>query len=94
MDKRKQELAAKKKKEDSDRVTKTTVTIPYIKGVSEALSQVFCHHGVETAMKPHLTLKRMLVHPKEKRILQENAGVVHQVPCKDTPCVLFCASDI
>ena len=48
---------------------------------------VFCHHGVGTAMKPHLTLKRMLVHPKEKRTPQENTGVVYQVPCKDCPCV-------
>ena len=48
MAKRKQEGLAKKKKEDSDRVTKTTVTIPYFKGVSEALSQVFHCHGVAT----------------------------------------------
>ena len=34
-------------------------------------------------MKPHLTLKWMLVHLKDKRILQENSGVVYQVPCKD-----------
>ena len=87
MDKKKQEGGAKKKKEDSDRDTKTTVTIPYAKEVSEALSQVFSCHGVAMAMKHHLFLKRMLVHPKDKRTPQENAVVVYQVPCKDCPCV-------
>ena len=38
-------------------------------------------------MKPHMTLKRMLVSPNDKRPLQENAGVVYQVPCKDCPFV-------
>ena len=35
------------------------------------------------AMKPHLTFKRTLVHPKDKRTPQENAGVLYHVPCKD-----------
>ena len=63
------------------------VTIPYVKGVSKALSSVFQRHGVATAMKPHVTLTRMLVHPKDKRTPQENAGVVYQFPCKDSPGV-------
>ena len=85
------------KKEDSDRVTNTIVMIPYIKGVSEALSWVFSCHGVVMAMKPHLTLNRMLVHTKDKRTPQENVGVArtpqenvgvaYQVTCKDYPCV-------
>ena len=58
-----------------------------VKGVSEALSWVFCHHGVAKAMKPPLTQKRMLVHPMDKRTPQENAGVVYQVLCKDCLCV-------
>ena len=38
-------------------------------------------------MKPHFTLKRILVHPKDKTSPQENAGVVYQVPCKACPGV-------
>ena len=38
MDKRKQKGGAKRKKDDIDSVTKMTVTIPYIRAVSEALS--------------------------------------------------------
>ena len=47
----------------------------------------FLHQGVATSMKPHLTRKRMLVHPKDKRTPQENVDVVCQVPYKDCPCV-------
>ena len=76
-DKKKHEGVAKKKKEDSDSVTKRTVTIPYIKGVSEDLNQMFPRNNVAAAMNPHLTLKRMLVHPKDKRTPQKNAGMVY-----------------
>ena len=65
-DNRKKEGADKNKKEDSDRVTKMAVTVLYIQGVLEALSRLFHHHQVTMAMKPHLTYKRMLVHPKDK----------------------------
>ena len=37
-------------------------------------------------MKLHLTLKRMLVHPKDKCTPQENSFVVYQVPCKACQC--------
>ena len=40
LDKKKQEEGSKMKKEDSDRDTKTTVTIPYAKGLSETLGHV------------------------------------------------------
>ena len=84
MDNKKQESGTRNtKKEEGDRDTIMTVIIPYIKGVSEAISWVFYRHGVAMAMKPHLTLKRMLVHPKDKRTPRENAVVVYQIPCTD-----------
>ena len=38
-------------------------------------------------MKPHLTLKRMLVHPEDKRTPHDTAGVVYQISCMDCPKV-------
>ena len=88
MDSKKESEAQKKKLKDrEDSKIKTSVTIPYIKGLSEALSRMFHRHGVAISMKPHLTIKRMLVHPKDKRSLQENSGMVYQIPCKDCPKV-------
>ena len=56
-------------------VTKTRVTLSYVRGVSQAVSQVFHCHGVAMLMKPHMTLKRILVHAKDKHTLQENVFV-------------------
>ena len=54
-----------KKKEESK--IRGMVVIPYVKGVSEAVSRVFRKHGVTTAMRPLHTLRRLLVHPKDKQ---------------------------
>ena len=76
------------KKDSKENNTKIRVTLPYVRGLSEALSQVFQCYGVVTLMKPHITLNRILVHvhPKDKRTPQENAVVLYQVPCKDCLC--------
>ena len=58
------------KKDSAEKSTKVRVTQPCFGGVSEALSWVFCCHGVATSMKPHMTLMRMLVHPKDTCTLQ------------------------
>ena len=34
-------------------------------------------------MKPHLTLRQLLVHPKDKDADLDKAGVVYQVDCKE-----------
>ena len=62
-------------KDSKDKSTKTSVTLPYVRGVSEALSGVFHSYGVATSMKPNLTLKRMLVHLKDKHTPPVNSGV-------------------
>ena len=60
------------KKESKDNNSKTRVTLPYVRGVSKALSLAFCHHGVTTLIMPHV---RILVHPKDKHTPQEHADV-------------------
>ena len=59
------------------------ISIPYVKGVSETLARAYRCHGVSVAMKPHLTLKCMLVNLKNKRTPHDTAGVVYQIPSKD-----------
>ena len=47
------------KKESKGKSTKIRVTLPYVRGVSEALRRDFRHHwvGLPPSMKPHMTLK-------------------------------------
>ena len=34
-------------------------------------------------MRPHTTLRRLLVHPKDKVELEEQGELVYQIPCKN-----------
>ena len=40
-------------------------------------------HGIATAMRPHSTLRKALVHPKDKIQKEDKCGVVYRVPCKN-----------
>ncbi|WAR29712.1 hypothetical protein MAR_003280 [Mya arenaria] len=80
--KRKNENKDKKKVKHTDRDNKSKgmVVIPYVKGLSEAVSRVFNKHRVATAMRPHQTLRNILVHPKDKQETTEKAeGCVHMM---------------
>ena len=71
------------------RITKRTaeknkglIVIPYFEGVTERLSRVFKKHSFSTAMKPHCTLRKKLVHPKDKRDPLQTADIVYEIKCK------------
>ena len=42
---------------------------------------MFKKHNFSTAMKPYVTLRRMLVHPKDKRDPMQTADSVYEIPC-------------
>ena len=61
------------------------VVLPYVKGFTERLSRIFKKHGFSTGMKPHRTLRNMLVHPKDKRDPLQTAEAIYEIPCKNCP---------
>ena len=63
------------------------VVIPYVKNVSEALARVYRKHNRNVAMRPHITLRRFLVHPKDKTLTEEGCGCVYKIPCKNCETV-------
>ena len=73
----------KNKKKTNDRNYRSQVVIPYVEGVSERVHRVLKKYGVATAMRPHTTLRRLLVHPKDKVELEEQGELVYQIPCKN-----------
>ena len=58
------------------------VIIPYVAGLSEAMERVLKKHKITTAMKPHTTLKQLLVHPKDKPAISEVGEIVYEIPCQ------------
>ena len=42
---------------------------------------MFGKYGISTALKPHQTLRQLLVAPKDKTKTEDKSGVVYRVPC-------------
>ena len=70
-----------KKTTVSDRKSATSVTLPYIQGVTESVQRILRKHNISSAVRPHTSLKKMLVHPKDKLDSDDKAGVVYEIPC-------------
>ena len=86
-DKVNQQMANKHKTKETKKKTleekaKGMVVIPYIEGVSEKLQRIFWKHKISTAVRPHNTIKNLLVHPKDKREANQMCEVVYDISCK------------
>ncbi len=79
----------KREKEDKgknpEKKFKSQVVIPYVEGVSERVDRVLKKYDIATAMRPHTTLRCLLVHPKDKMEAEEQGELVYQIPCKNCP---------
>ena len=62
---------------------KSTVVIPYVQDLSDAVSRVYKRHGIPTAMKPFQSIRSLLVHPKDKHRPQDISEFVYKIPCKN-----------
>ena len=61
------------------------VSLPYVAGLSESYARLLKKYRIQSCMKPYDTLHQNLVHPKDKRDITENAGVLYNIPCKQCP---------
>ena len=68
-------------KQQEDSGTRSQVVMPYVKQVSETVARVLRKHHVSVAMRPVNTLKRLLVHPKDKQEKEETTECVYKIPC-------------
>ena len=59
---------------------RSQVVFPYVEGVSERVHRVMKKYGVATVIRPHTTLRCLLVHLKEKVELVEQGELVYQIP--------------
>ena len=61
----------------------TTLTLPYLKGPSEAIRRVLEPLNIRTFFRPTRTLRQILCHPKDPVPDHQQAGVVYKIPCSD-----------
>ena len=77
----KQQTAPKQK--DTTQKSRGMVVIPYVQGLTERSSRVFKKHGISTGMKPHTSLRKILVHPKDKVDPADKTDCIYEIPCKN-----------
>ena len=69
-----------KQKGDGEKC-KGMVVIPYEKGTSERMSRLYKSYNIDSTMRPHTTLRRELVHPKDKRDCYNTTHALYNIPC-------------
>ena len=69
------------KRDKNKEKSRGLVVIPYVQGVSESIERSFRKHKVAISVKPHMTLRSMLVHPKDKTKRPEKFEVVYEIGC-------------
>ena len=78
----------KKVRDDSDTsvsgsLPTSYVSIPYVAGTSERISRIFRKYDINVAHQPSRKIKNELCHLKDRRSVNERAGVVYQLDCGD-----------
>ena len=68
------------RKESSEK-NKGMVVLPYVHGTSEELARIFKKRHITSAMKPHSTLRTLLVHPKDKTDPKEGVYIIDCAGC-------------
>ena len=55
--------------------------LPYVAGVSERMRRIMRKYRLTAPLRPHRTLRQMLVHPKDKIEDLQKCGTVYQIDC-------------
>ena len=85
---KKQRAQPKEKPDKKDKSTTRSlgnIMLPYVAGLYESFARLLKKYNIQSQMKPFNTIRQHVVHPKDKRTLQEKAGVVYNIPCKQCP---------
>ena len=80
-----QRLRLPQPKRDEEQPARTSVTIPYIHGLSQTIRRVLSHLDIKVAFCPFQTLRQELVHPKDPVPEWQRKGVVYTIPCDQCP---------
>ena len=60
----------------------TFCTLPFVDGLSQKLQRVFKSYGVATSFRPHTTLRKLFVAPKDPVPIDKRSGCVYELSCQ------------
>ena len=61
----------------------TTVTLPYVKGISEQVRQILGRVNIRAAFRTKTTIRSLLTSVKPTQSPLDKTGVIYNIPCKD-----------
>jgi len=70
----------KKASQKKELKSRGMVTIPDVKGLSEAFSWILKTYRICTAVRPNTMLRNLLVHPKDRISDEEKPEMVYKIP--------------
>ena len=62
------------------------IVVPYMKGLSESCKNICRRHGIEMQFKGANTIRKLLVHPKDKDDILKKSGVIYRYKCGRVDC--------
>ena len=72
-----------RKDEEEKNDPRSCITIPYIQGVSEAVTRILSNIDVQVHIKPFRTLRKILFHPKDHIPDDDKSNIVYKINCCD-----------
>ena len=74
------------KNSNGNNKNKPYIVVPYMKGLSESCKNICRKHGTEMYFKGGNTIKKLLVHTKNKGNILEKCGVIYRYKCGMVDC--------
>ena len=66
--------------------TKGHMVIPYTQGLCESIKTICSRYGIQTHFKGNITIKNLLVSPRDKDPMANKSGVIYWLQCGDLTC--------
>ena len=70
----------------SNNTNRTSITVPYNKGLSESFKNIGRKYGIQVHFKSGKTLKDELVAPKDKDHITKKSGIIYRFKCDRLEC--------
>ena len=70
----------------SNNNSRTSITVPYNKGLSESFKNIGKKFGIQVHFKSGRTIKEELVAPKDKDHITKKSGVIYRFKCEKLEC--------
>ena len=62
------------------------IMLPYVANLSESVQRIWRSYNITTSFKPAETLRRHLVHPKDKIDKIQKSDVIYHIQCSNVDC--------